>query len=251
MSELTYYLDDEKIERVYTKTGGSVLRRPDGLLNEEWTDYFARDAAILYKNNMEIIHVTSGAIIAGMTEFGNVVDFKSMKKEDAERCRQYFSGIGQPRLMDRYYRAFSELGISVSQKLVTSRNFHNRHESKNIIDAYMFDLAHRTIPIFNNNDSVTTEELGGYSENDRLLADLVLSFEGYDPKRSLAVIMSVNSENANGFGGRAAKEEATRRINEIGIPVLWVDGRYMPGNEEILWKAVHEGAGTYFPPVAG
>ena len=107
--------------------------------------------------------VTSGAIGMGARELGITGKVKKI------RLRQALAAIGQPVLMYTYREAFLAHRIPVAQVLLTREVFDNRKTYLNLRQAVETLLELGAIPIFNENDSVSTAEIGtAFGDKDTL-----------------------------------------------------------------------------------
>jgi glutamate 5-kinase len=85
--------------------------------------------------------------------------------------RQACAAIGQPLLMHTYHNAFAKYDLTVAQVLLTSEVLKNRKSYLNLKNAVERLLEMGVVPIFNENDSVSTDEIGtAFGDNDRLSA---------------------------------------------------------------------------------
>jgi len=113
----------------------------------------------------QLILVTSGAIGMGARELG------LSKRVTEVRMRQACAAIGQPILMEEYRRAFGVFGLVAAQLLVTRDEWDDRASYLNLRKTVETLLEGRVIPVFNENDSVSTAEIGNaFGDNDRLSA---------------------------------------------------------------------------------
>ena len=268
MSERKKYIGHP--ERVFTKVGNDMLRRWAKRLDEAQFYNIARELSNAYKNGCEVIHVTSGAIAAGEMKTGK-------KYKDGLEIKKYLAGIGQYRLMAEYEKAFDNFGQLVSQSLILSDELNDEKKLSEYISGYCTGLKMRTIPIINNNDKLSTAELG-YSENDELLADVAIKFNKALPKKPLAIILSnyelhdknpknhksakpisivyeINdeiiklAEDEEEGNGMRAKLAAAKRMTENGIPVIIANGRYRKTRRDIIMPIIYgEDIGTLFVP---
>lgn len=271
------------VKRIYTKTGSSILTGWGDRLDDAQFYHFARETSALYRDGIEIIHVTSGAIRTGMEKCSaDDSVYGNLSMEDVLSMKQHFAGVGQHSLMEKYERAFKEFGLKVSQILLLSSNLKDPRQLVSFINCYKMHRRFNTIPIINNNDAISTSELG-YSENDWLLADVVAAMESELPLRngeSLAINLSehclydrdprgdpeakpihivgriteeieMGTENAGpkGSGGMRAKLDAAKRITSHGVPFVIADGRYSKGRQNIILSILEgDEVGTLFLP---
>ncbi|MFO8065013.1 MAG: glutamate 5-kinase, partial [Spirochaetia bacterium] len=115
--------------------------------------------------NRKVLLVSSGAIGMGARELG------IEHKVTSITMRQACAAIGQPVLMNSYRRAFGARGIEVAQVLLTREVLDRRKSYVNLRNAVESLLSLGVVPIFNENDSISTEEIGtAFGDNDRLSA---------------------------------------------------------------------------------
>ncbi|MBN1912799.1 MAG: glutamate 5-kinase, partial [Candidatus Omnitrophica bacterium] len=158
----------------------------------------ARQVSSLISSGKEIIIVSSGAIAMGM----ELLALEARPKELP--YLQAAAAIGQNALMDNYSRAFGGHKINCAQLLLTWDDFDNRKRylnAKNTLEAL---LKLKSVPVINENDTVSTEEIK-FGDNDRLSA-LVASLISAD----LLVILS----DVEGLLDKNKK--VIRIIDEIG-----------------------------------
>ena len=101
--------------------------------------------------NYEVLLVSSGAVGAGYTKL------KLDKSNLANK--QALAAIGQPLLMKEYKERFNKFGNIVAQVLVTAADFDSRKRTKNAKEMIEVLLQNKVIPIINENDSVSVEEI--------------------------------------------------------------------------------------------
>ena len=85
--------------------------------------------------------------------------------------RQACAAIGQIALMDEYRRAFGVFGLTPAQLLVTRDSWDNRSAYLNLRASVETLLERGAVPVFNENDVVSTAEIGNaFGDNDQLSA---------------------------------------------------------------------------------
>lgn len=167
-------------KRLVVKFGTSTLVRPQGVPALSRLFAWIEEIAELFSKGHEILIVTSGAVGLGRTALG-------LREAPVElSLRQACAALGQTRLMDLYQQGFSRLGILVGQVLLTQEDFEHRERYLNLRSTLVTLLAQKVIPVINENDAVSTEELAYqgrdakvFGDNDRLSA-LVASKLGAD-----------------------------------------------------------------------
>ena len=154
------------MKRLVIKVGSAVLTESGTLAMERLcnlVDFIAK-----LKEKYEVILVSSGAVAAGYTSL------QLDKKEVANR--QALAAIGQPLLMRHYKDKFREHGVTCSQMLLTADDFDSIRRTQHAKNAIEVLLAHRVLPIINENDVTATEELV-FGDNDQLAAHTALKFD--------------------------------------------------------------------------
>jgi glutamate 5-kinase len=143
---------------------GSLRQAEDGI-DVEYLHRVAAQIAELARSGRQIIVVTSGAIGMGARELG-------IRRRVTElRMRQACAAIGQIALMDEYRRAFGVFGLTPAQLLVTRDAWDKRSAYLNLRASVEALLEARAIPVFNENDVVSTAEIGNaFGDNDQLSA---------------------------------------------------------------------------------
>lgn len=154
----------DNIKRVVVKVGTNVLSLADGI-NEGMIAKLASEIAAMHKSGKQVILVTSGAIGMGRKAVGITKPTKEVK------VRQALAAIGQSILMRYYQKAFQEHGLNVGQLLLTSSIMNNRKYYLNLKNCVETLLAMGVVPIVNENDSVSIEEIDlAFGDNDKLSA---------------------------------------------------------------------------------
>ncbi len=243
----------------------------DGGVDIEYLHTVAAMAAGLMRQRREVLIVTSGAVGMGARQLG----LKKRAKDVV--TRQTCAAIGQPLLMDEYRRAFEVFGLTAAQLLVTRDVWNCRSEYLNLRATVESLLASRVVPIFNENDAISTAEIGNaFGDNDRLSAyvaskidaDLLIllsdvsSLYDADPRADpdaqpipyvnilspdiLAAAGGRGSEFST--GGMKSKLAAVGIAHDAGCRVVIADGREPCIVERIL---AGEQAGTLFDAAGG
>lgn len=198
---------------------------------------------------VDVIWVTSGAIATAKRS-----KVKILKKKSGLQLaeKQALSALGQPMIMEIYKRALSKRGRLGSQVLLTADDLSNRHRRTNLVQTLSTLLEWRILPILNENDAVSTEEIQ-FGDNDRLsalvaghmVADrlvLLTDVEGLydsDPKKnpkakkiselktiSKALVKSLSPVSISGVGtgGMLSKILAAQTSTRRGITTHLVKG---------------------------
>ena len=232
-------------KRVVIKIGTSTLTHKTGLLNLRRMQSLATVISDLKNSGMEIIIVTSGAIGIGA---GNL---SLSQKPDDMPTKQACAAVGQCELMYSYDKYFSEHGIKVAQILLNKHIVENDVRKQNVINTLNRLLEFSVIPIVNENDTVSVEEIE-FGDNDTLSAivttlvdaDLLVILSDIDglydkdPRKydDAVLITEVNhiADEINtvsldagsefGTGGMLTKLFAAKHCLDNDIPMIIVNG---------------------------
>lgn len=156
--------------RIVVKIGTSVLTGGTTKLDQAHMVELARQCAVLHRAGHEVIVCTSGAIAAGRDRLG----FPELPP--TVTSKQMLAAVGQSRLMLVWERLFEIFDIHVGQILLTRADVEDRSRFLNARDTMQALMAHRIIPVVNENDAVATSEIR-VGDNDNLSALCVLLAE--------------------------------------------------------------------------
>ena len=147
------------------KVGTQVLTRDDGQLDQARIDQLARQLHDVVTSGRKVVLVSSGAVGAGMGRLG-----MTQRPTDLPRL-QAVAAIGQSLLVEAYERALSPYGHHAAQVLLTAEDLEHRPRYLNARNTLLTLLELGAIPIINENDTVSVEELHTtFGDNDRLAA---------------------------------------------------------------------------------
>jgi glutamate 5-kinase len=150
-----------RYKKITIKVGSNVLAKADGTLNVSRIAHLVDQIAILHKNGVEVVLVSSGAVAAGRAVM------QPSKKTDAVSQRQLWAALGQVKLISRYSDFFQEGGLTCAQVLTTKENFSSRGHYLNMKNCITTLLENKVIPIVNENDTISVTELM-FTDNDEL-----------------------------------------------------------------------------------
>ena len=246
--------------RIVIKVGTSTLAHSTGLLNIKRVEEMCKVISDLKNAGHEILLVSSGAIGMGLGKIG-----KKKDKSDIS-LMQAGAAIGQCELMYVYDKLFSEYNHTVAQILMTGAFVAIEDYGKNLNNTLFRLLELGVIPIINENDTVTTDEIVigdndtlGAIISERVNADMLIILSdidglytanpAVDPTATrLEVIEDITEEiealagsegSHLGTGGMITKIKAAKIATECGAEVVIANGK----NPEILYDIV-EGGGT-------
>ena len=150
---------------IVVKVGTRVLTQTDGQLDPKRVHQLAEDICALRDDNRQVVLVSSGAVGAGMSHL-QLTDRPSGLAQ-----LQAVAAIGQAKLIEEYDRHFSAHGVHAAQVLLTADDVEDRTRYLNVRNTLLALLELDTIPIINENDTVSVEELQTtFGDNDRLAA---------------------------------------------------------------------------------
>ena len=260
--------DLKKSKRIVVKIGTSSLL-DKGNPDKAMIKYLADDISALRKEGKEIVLVTSGAIGFGKEKLG-----VSETRLDVG-MQQATAAVGQNLLMHEYEKSFSKHGQIIAQLLLTHQNFSNKAYLDNLNTTIERLLKLGVVPIINENDPVSVEELeskGFFSDNDSLAALCAVNFRAdlliiltdvagifdSNPKsnqgailindtKTLASFTNFSAEKStHGTGGVVSKAEAAKKALKQGIRAVICKA------EKDALKKIFDGTvnGSYFRPGA-
>lgn len=150
-------------KRIVIKIGTSSLSFPNGMLDFGKIERLVRDISNVHNSGREVILVTSGAVGAGMMKLG-LKDRPTIIPE-----KQAVAAVGQGLLMHLYEKIFSEYAKTVAQVLLTRADIQEQSRCANSRSTLLSLLRMNVIPVINENDAVSTDELK-IGDNDNLSA---------------------------------------------------------------------------------
>ena len=153
------------LKRIVIKIGSSIIDINHGALVSKLCSQINQ----YINDNREILIVTSGAISQGM----KIMDILQRPKDTKKL--QSLAALGQQRLMLMYEKSFSAYSHRTAQILITHNDINDRVRYLNIKGTLEELLVNKIIPIINENDVVSTEEIK-FGDNDNLasmIANLV------------------------------------------------------------------------------
>ncbi|MEY4582885.1 MAG: hypothetical protein RL701_7588, partial [Pseudomonadota bacterium] len=161
----------ESAKRIVVKIGSRSIVQGDQPGQGRFQD-IADQIIELRQLGRTVILVSSGAVAMGCQKLGLTTRPKAIAELQAA------AAIGQPRLLQAYESAFAKAGIPVAQVLLTHAEVSDRRRYLNVRAALDALLELGAVPIINENDTVSTEELQ-FGDNDQLAA-LVAPLVGAD-----------------------------------------------------------------------
>ncbi len=233
-----------KVRRVIIKIGSKALSNGKNKISRRIIQNLTISIHELRKRDIEVILITSGAILAGNEYLNiNVKNTNIIKK-------QVLSSLGQIKLMTIYSEFFQEKNILVSQLLLTNDIFQNRKRFLNARATILELLKMNIIPIVNENDTVSIDEIM-FGDNDILaskvasmvdaeflilLTDIDGLYNGNPKKNKNAKLINLISEKEFdskilsdtddniSAGGMTSKIYAALNVSKFGIPTIIANG---------------------------
>jgi glutamate 5-kinase len=214
--------------RIVVKIGSSALATDTELIPR-----LSAEVAALHREQRSVLIVSSGAIALGCHRLG----YRSRPKEIARL--QAAAAAGQSVLMRRYDEALGALGLTAAQVLLTHSDLADRERLNNAREALAALLDAGAVPVVNENDTVSTEEIR-FGDNDQL-ASMVVPLIGADALVLLTDVegvldargrrIPVFTEAASigemaprragvGSGGIHSKVDAARKASRSGANVV-------------------------------
>lgn len=255
----------DKNARIVVKIGSNTLTHSTGNLNLRRMETLVRTLSDFKNYGHEVVLVSSGAVQAGIAKMG------LKRRPDNVEEKMALSAIGQAELMQVYDSFFSTYGHTVAQILMT-RDVIDYPARRSAAESTFRELLKLgVVPIVNENDSVSSEELQKFGGNDTLSAyvaivcgaDILINMSDIDglydcdPRKNpdAKLIDRVDEINETilsyaggagserGTGGMITKIKAAEIVTSAGIPMLIVNGK----NPEALYE-ISDGKhiGTYF-----
>ena len=246
--------DVSNAHRIVIKVGTSTLTYDTGKMNLKRIDTMAMILSDLRNQGKEIILVTSGAIGVAVGKLG------LEKKPEDTRQKQAIAAVGQCELMYLYDKMFSEYNNTVAQILVTRDDVAVPRRKRNIQNTFTALLDMGIIPIVNENDTVSFDEIE-IGDNDTLSAmvaelvdaDLLILFSdidglySQDPHKNknaklLPLVSDVDevralaggSVSGQGTGGMITKLDAAQIATDAGTHMIIANGNNMNSIYDIL-----------------
>jgi glutamate 5-kinase len=252
--------------KIVLKIGSNVLAGDDGNMDEAVIRGIVDQVSGLRRKGKQIVVVSSGAEVSGVSAIG------MWSRHGDINYKQAMCAIGQVELMMAYKKRFAANDTVVGQILLTRANFADENSALHIRNTLFTLLDEGVVPIINENDSVSVDEMS-IGDNDKLAAltanlwnaDLLILMSDVDglydksPKENEAARLigevddisalknevNVNGKGVYGTGGIASKIDAAEAVGRFGTSLLLVNGKRIGILTEI---AEGLAAGTVFVP---
>jgi len=241
-------------KRILVKIGTQLITNKNKNIDESIIEKIVDQVSILIKKNIQVLIVTSGAVASGKSILKTQKSDLRISKKTLT-YKQTLASLGQAPLISLYSKYFQKHNLIVGQALISRSDLQNRLGYLNIRNTLENLMNQKAVPIINENDVVSVDELEGeiYGDNDRLSAmianaidaDLLIllgDIEGIftsDPKfnkdaKLINSIEEINNEIINisgdssdnvGSGGMKSKIEAASLATKSGAKVVIASGK--------------------------
>lgn len=252
-------LQQKKFSRIVVKIGSSLLSAKGAAITLKYLEPVMRQINGLLLKGTDVVLVSSGAIACGMHLLR-----LSRRPKDISGL-QAAAAIGQNELMGIYRRLLKSRKRLCAQILLSWDDFDDRERYVNIRHTIGNLLKNKVLPIVNENDTVSTEEIR-FGDNDRLSslvanlmgADLLIILSDVDglykwPKKEVISVVNeitpqikalcCSTDKEFCVGGMSSKIEAIKSATALGIPCVIVNGK---SKDVILNIAAGKPQGTFF-----
>ncbi|TXC90531.1 glutamate 5-kinase [Metabacillus litoralis] len=250
-------------KRIVVKIGSSSLTNAKGQIDQEKLSDHVQAVAALREFGHEVLLVSSGAVAAGFTHLGYPTRPITLKGKQAA------AAVGQGLLVQSYLEKLNQFDIKPAQILLTRNDFSKQERYKNAYATITELLERGILPIINENDTVSVEELT-FGDNDMLsalvsglihadqliiLTDINGLYDSNPRSNPLARKINFLSEVTDsmlqaaqgagskvGTGGMKSKLMAAKTALNLGVQVFIGLGK---GNQKLIEILQGDGNGTY------
>ncbi|WP_202079018.1 glutamate 5-kinase [Caldalkalibacillus salinus] len=255
-------------KRIVVKIGSSSLTNTSGGLSLEKLHDHTEALAKLMNNGHEVVLISSGAVAAGFTSLGYP------SRPVTVVGKQAAAAVGQGLLMQGYTERLAQHGITTAQLLLTRQDLMKKEHYHNVYSTLSELIQRRVLPIINENDSVSVEELT-FGDNDMLSAlvsgfihaDMLMMLTDVDgiydqnPAHPEArrfhyidhvtdELLNITSENGSkvGTGGMKSKLKAAQTATSLSVKTFIGTGQ---GAQKLTNILEGKGEGTYIYDKSG
>ena len=247
-------------KRIVVKIGSALLTdEQSGEVKQDWLRSVADNLATLQGNGKEIVIVSSGAIALGRKSIG--IDYTDTPSSIPLALKQAAASVGQIALAKGYDDAFAKHNIQTALILLNPKDTEERRAHLNARATINTLLEKKHIPIINENDTVSTEDIR-FGDNDRLAAR-VAQMIGADLLVQLSTIDGLYSGNPEedsnakhvphvtaidetiekmagdakaglSTGGMKSKLKAAKIATQAGVHMIVTDGTHNNAIEDLM-----------------
>ncbi len=244
-----------KNNRIVVKVGTStIINSRTGKINLRQMHALARVLSDMRNNGYEVVLVSSGAIGVAMSKLGIT------ERPADTKVKQSLAAIGQCELMALYDNMFADYHSTVAQILLTRSDVNSESRREHMKNTFNTLLEMGVIPIVNENDTVSVEEIE-FGDNDNLSAivatligaDILILFSDIDglydadPRRNpdaklISRVEDIESVESNaggagtglGTGGMVTKIQAAKIANEAGVSMMILNGKNIDSLYDVM-----------------
>ena len=263
--------------RIVVKIGSNVLTGGTDSLAPSVIAGIVEQIADLVGRGAQVLVVSSGAVAAGRHRLRTHAEARGVAQQAGRdlQSKQVLAAIGQSRLMALWDELFEQQAVPIAQALLTRRDLADRIGYLNARNTLLGLVEVGVVPIVNENDVVSIEELreSSIGDNDNLsaqvanlvdanllllltdIAGLYTADPSRDPSARLieevplideAIIAAAGGTSGmRGTGGMVTKVQAARIATQGGAHVVIADGST---RDVVLRAAAGEPVGTHFAP---
>lgn len=242
-------------KRIVVKIGSSLLANSK-MLTPRWgfIQRLLEDIKALRDENYDVIICSSGAVALGLNMVGEKPETAGL------RDKQAAAACGMPLLLNAYKQVGTEYQMQIAQVLVTLRDMEERKRFLNTKNTIHRLMQSGIIPIVNENDTITTEEIR-VGDNDRLAAKvaqmvqadhlvILTCIDGLydkDPSQPGATLVEevddvsqylevTKGKSDLGSGGMLTKMQAANMAQNAGCTTLIANGEYENPVSSVLYR---------------
>lgn len=211
-------------KRIVVKIGSSLLANPD-LLTPRWAfiQRLLEDITKLRSDGYEVVLCSSGAVALGLNMLNEKPETAGL------RDKQAAAACGMPLLLNAYKQVAHEFGFDIAQVLVTLQDMEERKRFLNTKNTVHRLLQGDILPIVNENDSITTEEIR-VGDNDRLAAKVAQMIQA-DHLVILTCIDGLYDKNPEEPGAKLVEE-----VHDVSEYIAVTEGTSSLGSGGMLTK---------------
>ena len=211
-------------KRIVVKIGSSLLANPD-LLTPRWAfmQRLLEDITKLRNDGYEVVLCSSGAVALGLNMLNEKPETAGL------RDKQAAAACGMPLLLNAYKQVAHEFGFDIAQVLVTLQDMEERKRFLNTKNTVHRLLQGDILPIVNENDSITTEEIR-VGDNDRLAAKVAQMIQA-DHLVILTCIDGLYDKNPEEPGAKLVEE-----VHDVSEYIAVTEGTSSLGSGGMLTK---------------
>ena len=165
------------------------------------------DVARLRDDGYDVILCSSGAVALGLNTVGARPETAGVNDKQAA------AAVGMPVLLNAYKQVGYEFGVEIAQILLTLGDFEDHRRFLNTRNTVNRLLKSRIMPIVNENDTITTEEIR-VGDNDRLAAKIAQMVEA-----DYFIILT----GVDGLYDRDPSEERAPLVEELSDVSEYID----------------------------